>query len=118
MILVAEEVEDEEPGAVAAEHGAGQQGEVAGAGQVEGQGQGHRSQDMIEVIGVEHQVDAQREPDQIRVQGRAQIVDQGIFEIPDVPDEGGLVESPLGYARHMGCQVGKQRPGGKDGQYA
>src|SRR5687768_10174546 len=40
-----------------------------------------------------------------------ELIDQGVFEIPDVPQEGGFIKGPLGNARDMGGKVAHQRPG-------
>jgi hypothetical protein len=66
---------------------------------------------VIEVVSVEDQVDAEREPDQLAVQRRLKIVDQRVLELPDVPDEGRFIERPLRHTRHVRRQVQNQRPG-------
>jgi hypothetical protein len=64
-----------------------------------------------EVIGVEDEVDAEGIPDQLTVKGAGEVIDQSMFEIPDIPQECRFVKGPLGDARNMGGEVARQRPG-------
>ena len=63
-----------------------------------------------EVVGVEDEVNAQWIVDQIRMQRRREVVDQAVFEVPDVPHEGGFVESPLRYTGNPRKDPQRQRP--------
>lgn len=40
------------------------------------------------------------------MEGVAELVDEALFEIPDVPDKGGFVKGPLGHAWHVGVDFG------------
>ncbi len=95
---------------VAAEDRAHQQRHVGAKGQIDCQHQRLADQGMEEVISIEHQVDAQGIPDQLRVQRAGERIDQRVLEVPDVPEEGRLVIRPLRYAGDVRRQMTDQRP--------
>ena len=115
-MLAGQQILGEQESAVAAEGGAEEDSSVAGKDESHGQVQGLGEQGIEEIVGVEDEIDAQRVVDQVAVQGRGQIVDERVFEVPDVPDEGGFVVGPLGHAGHRIKDAQGQGPGEDDGQ--
>ena len=107
----------EQPRAIAAERRGHEQRDVAGQHVIGGQRQRQTRQHVIEVIGVEDQVDAQRVVDQAAVQGRLKQIKQGVLEVPDVPDKGGFVVGPCGRAGGVRGEVHRQRPPKQRGEH-
>ena len=66
---------------------------------------------MKKVVGIKYQVDAQRIPDQLAVERTLVQIDQAMFEVPDIPQKGRFIKSPLRHTGDMGGQVRYQRPG-------
>jgi hypothetical protein len=73
--------------AEAAEDRRQEQGDIARQWDVGRQEQRQRDDGVEEVEGVEDQVDAQRIPDQLRVERAGAQIEQSVLEIPDVPAE-------------------------------
>ena len=65
---------------------------------------------MKKIVGIENQVNAKRIPDQLCMQRVAEVIDQGMLEIPNIPDKGRFIEGPLRNAGHMRGDLGNERP--------